>query len=235
MALSEIPEFSLQDIGLRLKAIRVSKGMSLRSFYGPISAHINNFSAVEHGKRSLGRKVVLDIAHLYHINPMYLDSGKGSMFLDPWPYHSHSEQGEYVDTKRGVPFYNVNPKEILHASFNIDRLKEDYRIDFEPFNDCDAWFPVFGDSMAPQYSNGDLIVVKAVKLSDLILWGEAYLVITKREAGSITTIRFVFPHENPDSLILKSRNTSFSGDTVLKKQTIQSLYLIKGKMTRIQW
>ena len=233
--MEKVPEFSLKDIGSRLKAIRLSKGMTLQAFYGPISTHVNNFSAVEHGNRSLGRKIALQLVKLYQINPIFLESGRGNMFLDPWPYDLPSDTMSMSEDVTGVPFFDVNPRELMRVQFNLERLEISYRVNFEPFNDCDAWLPVFGDSMAPEYGNGDLIVIKEIRLADLILWGEAYLIATKRDAGSITTIRLVFPHEDPDALTLRTLNPKYAGDAVLKKHQILKIYMIKGKLTRMQW
>lgn len=233
--MSGIPEFKLQRIGPRLKEIRARKGLTLQEFYGPLSPYINNFSAIENGNRSIGRNLALSIIQLYHINPIYLETGNGSMFLAPWPYDEPELIPKTKVDQKGVPFYNVNPIEFVKVKFRLENLEPDYRVDFEPFNDCDAWLPVYGDSMAPQYINGDWVAIKEIELSEVILWGETYLLITRPEAGQIVALRLVFPHDNPDSLILKSLNSKYTGDTILSKGLIQRLYLVKGKMTRTQW
>lgn len=230
-----IPDFKLKGIGPRLKEIRLSKGFTLQAFYAPVTPHINNFSAIENGNRSIGRNMALNIIQLYHINPTYLETGKGSMFLNPWPYQNPDLLLTSKTEQKGIPFYNLNPNELVKVNFCLENLTPDYRIDFEPFNDCDAWLPVFGDSMSPQYTNGDWIAIKEIKLSEVILWGEAYLLITSPAAGQIVTLRRVFPHEDSDNLILKALNSNFTGNTILPKSMIQRLYLVKGKMTRVQW
>src|SRR3546814_697222 len=89
----------------------------------------------------------------------------------------------------------------------------------------------YGDSMSPRYQNGDIIAVRQVRNLDVILWGEAYLVITDEATNGLKVLRLLMEHENKDKVILRALNPDFSGDMVIGKESIVSLHLVKGRIT----
>ncbi|HBD94134.1 MAG TPA: DNA-binding protein, partial [Spirochaetia bacterium] len=109
----------------------------------------------------------------------------------------------------------------------------DFYIDFKPFNDCSAYFTVFGDSMYPRYASGEIVAVKQVFNLDIIWWGEAYLVITDETADNMRTIKLMYPNEdNHDLVNLRASNPNYKGETKILKTSIIALFLVKGKITR---
>src|SRR3546814_1633815 len=68
----------------------------------------------------------------------------------------------------------------------------------------------YGDSMSPRYQNGDIIAVRQVRNLDVILWGEAYLVITDEATNGLKVLRLLMEHENKDKVILRALNPDFS-------------------------
>lgn len=227
-------DYTLRKLtGFRLKEIRHSKKMSLHQFYGPISKHVNNFSAVENGNRPIGQKLLSELIRLHNINPDYIESGTGIQFRTSG---AQPIEASVPGVKQnGIPFYNINPAEFAAVEFAFERLKAEYYIDFAPFNDCDVWLPVFGDRMSPLYDAGDMVAIKEIGLSELFLWGEAYLIIAGNQAAPVMTLRLLYPHENSNSLIIRCANPNFVGDTVLAKKTIKRIFLIKGRASRKQW
>lgn len=107
-------------------------------------------------------------------------------------------------------------------------------MNFRPFNDCDAYLPVYGDSMFPKYSSGEIIAIREVVNKDIIQWGEAYLIMADESANSITTVKLLFEHDTPGKIILRAANSDYKGDTILDKQAINRLFIVKGKITRNQ-
>src|SRR3546814_10264155 len=89
----------------------------------------------------------------------------------------------------------------------------------------------YGDSMSPRYQNGDIIAVRQVRNLDVILWGEAYLVITDEATNGLKVLRLLMEHENKDKVILRALNQDFSGDMVIGKESIVSLHLVKVRIT----
>jgi hypothetical protein len=140
-----------------------------------------------------------------------------------------------MNTENQVPYYESDVTGSIVGSF--DDIKEDpsFYVDFKPFNDCVAYFPIYGDSMYPKFSSGEIIAVKEVGNRNTLLWGEAHLVITDATENNMRTVKTVHPcDEDPDCLILRAANPDFRGDTKVRKEAILNMYLVKGKIRKDQ-
>lgn len=221
-----------EKFGIRLKEIRLSKKMTLQEFYGPIAKHVNNFSPIENGVRKIGKRLSAELIKYYHINEEWLNTGAGSIYAEP--EMQEVKRQLQVEPYKGVPFININPSEISSVDFNQLREKPEYYVNFRPFNDCDAYLPVYGDSMYPKYASGEIIAVREVANKDIIQWGEAYLVITDDLANNITTVKLLFEHNSGEKIVLRASNPNYKGDTILQKNAIKRLFIVKGKITRNQ-
>ncbi|WP_316823205.1 S24 family peptidase [Pedobacter gandavensis] len=213
--------------GARLREVRLAKQMTLIQFYHPITQHIGNCSSIESGRRNIGKRLSKDIMEYHKINPRYLNTGMGEMFIRSSVSDDHLPQIE-----EGVPYFNVNLTEITVGDLNVFQEPPEYYVNYRPFNDCDAYLPVYGDSMYPKFTNGEIIIVKEIKNRDIIQWGEAYLVITDDISNNITTVKLLFEHPDPERILLRSLNPEYTGDTVLEKKAIKRIFLVKGKVTR---
>lgn len=136
--------------------------------------------------------------------------------------------------KSGVPYYDIDVTATITESFNDVKESPEFYVDFRPFNDCTAYLPIFGDSMYPTFASGEIIAVKRIENKDVILWGEAHLIITNAMANNMKTVKLLFPHEDSEKIILRASNPNFKGDTVIPKESILNLYIVKGKITRKQ-
>jgi transcriptional regulator with XRE-family HTH domain len=136
-------------------------------------------------------------------------------------------------------YFNISPDWLrsgngeMLLSNNINNTPEFY-VDFQPFNDCTAYLPIYGDSMYPHFTSGEIVAVKKVSNHDIILWGEAYLIITDTNANNMKTVKLLYPHEDEDKIILRASNPEYKGDTIIPKSSILNLYIVKGKITRKQ-
>ncbi|MBB2151838.1 helix-turn-helix transcriptional regulator [Pedobacter gandavensis] len=213
--------------GARLREIRLAKQMTLLQFYLPITKHIGNCSSIESGRRNIGKRLSKDIIDYHKINPRYLNTGMGEMFTRSSDPDEHLPQLE-----EGVPYFNVNLTEITVGELNVFQEPPEYYVNYRPFNDCDAYLPVYGDSMYPKFTNGEIIIVKEIKNREIIQWGEAYLVITDEISNNITTVKLLFEHQDPERILLRSLNPDYIGDTVLERKAIKRIFLVKGKVTR---
>lgn len=136
---------------------------------------------------------------------------------------------------KGVPYFeNIDGTATITTSFSDYPESPAFYIDYEHFNDCDAYIQVVGDSMYPAYSSGEIIAVKRIMNFDVIQWGEVYFVVTNGNANDMKTVKQLHYHEDLDKIILRSSNPNFKGDTVVKKKDILYLYIVKGKIRRNQ-
>lgn len=225
-------DYQRRHFGPRLKEMRLAQKKTLQEFYGPITKHVNNFSPIENGQRSIGRRLAEDVIEHYQINELWLATGKGNMYID-----KEAEVEVLVaegNAMEGVPFININLSDHAAGEFNLLREKPEYYVNFRPFNDCDAYLPIYGDSMYPKYASGEIIAVREVPNKEIIQWGEAYLIITDEVANNITTVKLLFEHPKESKIVLRASNPNYKGDTILDRNAIKRLFIVKGKITRNQ-
>lgn len=174
-------------------------------------------------KSVLGSKYLTKL-HLAGLSQNWYLTGEGEMF---------SQENNAVKPKissKGVPFYPIDVTASLLRSFSDIPEEPDFFVDFKPLNDCTAYLTVYGDSMYPRYCSGDIVAVKRFDSKDALLWGEAYLVITTEEANNLRTIKLVHQHPNNDCIILRASNPNYPGDTVVKKEHVANLFIVKGRI-----
>ena len=136
----------------------------------------------------------------------------------------------------GIPYY----EDIESSGSIIPSMNENgeeiptFYINYEHFNDCTAYLQHVGESMYPKYCSGEIIAVKRIFNFDVVLWGEAHLIVTNANANNLRTVKLLFQHEDESKVILRASNPEYRGDTVVRKKDIISLFIIKGKITRNQ-
>lgn len=225
-------EYQRKNVGPRLRKIRLHLKMTLQEFYGPIAKHVNNFSPIENGVRTIGKRLSEEIIRHYNLNIGYLDTGEGEMIRPPVTINDNntSEPGQNP-ALTGVPYLNVNVGD-LNGNLNLLQESPEFYVNFKPFNDCDAYLPVYGDSMYPKFASGEIIAIREIIHREVIQWGEAYLIQTDETANNLITIKLLYEHPFADKIIMRASNPNFRGDTILSKASIKKLFMIKGKITR---
>lgn len=157
------------------------------------------------------------------------------------PFSSSDKQGKSEkisinnEVHKGVPYFdNIDGTASITTSFSDYPETPAFYIDYEHFNDCDAYIQVVGDSMYPAYSSGEIIAVKRIFNFDVIQWGEVYFVVTNGNANDMKTVKQLHWNEDNEKITLRSSNPNYKGDTVVSKKDILYLYIVKGKIRRNQ-
>lgn len=173
---------------------------------------------------------VLKLIEAFNLNSNWLLTGEGEMFIsdvaESAPLQITPHGGEEAV---GIPFYDIDV--MAHIAESLD-LKEETPagvLSIPGFKDCIACFPVYGSSMEPKISNGDVIAVSQAVTCDQILWGEIYLVIT----NAWRVVKTVHPGKTKEYIILRSINPAYAGDTNVKKEDLRALYLVRGVVSRL--
>ena len=173
---------------------------------------------------------VLKLIEAFNLNSNWLLTGEGEMFItdvaEASPLQIIPAEGEETAC---IPFYDIDV--MAHIAESLD-LKEETPagvLSIPGFKDCIACFPVYGSSMEPKISNGDIIAVSQAVTCDQILWGEIYLVIT----NAWRVVKTVHPGKTEEYIILRSINPAYAGDTNVKKEDLRALYLVRGVVSRL--
>lgn len=183
---------------------------------------------LKNDNQSINRDLVKRFEN-YGISADWLLDGIGEVSLNP----NNEKYVALINHNHvGVPFYPMDVTASFITAFSDIREDPEYYIDFKPLNDCTAYFTVFGDSMYPKYASGEIVGVKYWSNYDVILWGEAYLIITDSMANELRTIKLLYPHSDPNKIILRASNPNYNGDTIVDKKNIVNLFIVKGKITR---
>lgn len=185
------------------------------------------YSMIENGKISLTDRNRAILSDKLYINPIFLTEGRGEMMLSSERVAHNTEQRV---VEGGVPFFS-KPINGMSSLEEIMGERPEYVINAEPFNDCNLYRPVFGESMSPRYNPSDIVACKRIKNKDMILYGEAYLCLINFDGDFYETIKVLRKSSNNDKVVLTPCNEAFDPTTV-PLEAISELYIIKGKIER---
>jgi transcriptional regulator with XRE-family HTH domain len=221
----------------RLKTLRKTIGLSQKEMAEKYGTHQRNWSRYENGTTDIPKEVLIALAE-NGVNLHWIFTGDGNPFInlesDSLGKEDKDRNQPSLFVARGVPFYDIDVAAHMAEMFEGE-IAPSFFVDFEPFNDCSAYLPIYGDSMFPLIQSGDIVAVKKLTNPDVILWGEAHLVITGSDANNLRTVKLVFQNEDPAKITLRASNPNFKGDTVVDKTAVLSIYIVKGIITRKQW
>lgn len=216
----------------RLYAVRKHLKMTQKQMADVMSIGQNAYSMIENGKISLTPRNRNILAARLNISLRYLEQGIGPMIVveksKPAPQNStQGEEQKFI----GVPYFPKSIGGLITEPDSIITEEPEYYINFEPFNECTFYRPVFGHSMAPRYNTGDIVACKRVQNKRNILFGQTYLCLISHEGDFYEVIRVLRHHEEEDKVILMPFNTSFDPMTI-PTSAIVELYMIHGRIER---
>lgn len=220
----------MKPILVRIKKIINAKGISDSQFARETETAqttvANMFVRDSEPRSDLLEKIIA----IYNVSPSWLLTGEGEMFIsdvaESAPLQITPQEGEEA---AGIPFYDIDVMAHIAESLDLKEEKPAGVLSIPGFKDCIACFPVYGSSMEPKISNGDVIAVSQAVTCDQILWGEIYLVIT----NAWRVVKTVHPGKTKEYIILRSINPAYAGDTNLKKKDLRALYLVRGVVSRL--
>lgn len=214
------------EISEQLKNIRKKNGMTQAEFAEKLEVSTATVASVENGSREAPKGLMKSLVTKFNVDARWLLTGEGNPDTESAPLQILPQDGEETAC---IPFYDIDV--MAHIAESLD-LKEETPagvLSIPGFKDCIACFPVYGSSMEPKISNGDVIAVSQAVTCDQILWGEIYLVIT----DAWRVVKTVHPGKTEEYIILRSINPAYAGDTNLKKKDLRALYLVRGVVSRL--
>lgn len=218
------------EISEQLKSIRKNKGLTQQEFANQLEVSTATIASVENGSRDMPKALMKSLVKKIGINANWLLTGEGEMFQSEAP-SAQRIPAELVSGggEEGIPFYDIDVMAHIAESLDLKDEKPAGILSIPGFEDCVACFPVYGSSMEPKISSGDVIAVSKAVDCEWILWGEIYLVIT----DAWRVVKTVHPGKTEEYIILRSINPDYAGDTNVDKKDLRALYLVRGVVSRL--
>lgn len=133
---------------------------------------------------------------------------------------------------RSIPAFDTEVfATISPAMSDVVALKPETFINIPMFSRGEYAVQVTGNSMKGAINHGDWIVIRRIRNKDFIVYGEAYLLVTKSD--HIKTVKYLNEHEDKSLLWLSPHNSEQFTSQEIDKQEILELYKVEGVLRRM--
>lgn len=162
----------------------------------------------------------LIFAKCENISPSWLMSGEGEMLNTPSASAPKEKRGALTQTVQYFPEVEATGG---HMDLYEDRKENSVSLEIPKSFDCDYALNLAGDSMAPLYNPGCIILIKRWT-ERFIEYGRVYLIVTKMGNRMVKYIR---PASDEAYIICASENPAYPPFEVARED-ILALYAVKG-------
>lgn len=210
----------------RIKYLIDQSRMSQAQFASRISIDPSNLSKHLTGKLPISESLINRIVVDMGVSKAWLRDGIGL------PYNksiharelSSPEQIDIIPTScTGIPVYDIDVTagcEELSQMFTSDRIIG--AVNLPQLDPSTAIVHVSGDSMEPVIHNRGYIAVRPVSTTNVIFWGQIYVVVME----DYRMVKYLRKHSDPTKVILRSANSAYD-DVVVDRDDIIALYLVE--------
>ena len=219
----------MDNSGLRLKHFLQVNGIEqkyLAEKIGKAKQYVNNICA---GRKGVSKKMAPILQEAINVSASWLLTGDGNM------YANQTEETAIVPKKVDYdvaaqpspsmrPYYNVDFAAGFALMENDQTINPDFLIDCPQYRECDLYCNVYGDSMMPTISSGDIVAMKRVDDFRYLINGKIYGIVTSNGLRTIKRIR-----DNGDTFTLVPDNQSV-GEQTIPKSYVTNIYLVIGVM-----
>lgn len=215
----------------RIKQLMNSMGLKQAAFAERIGIDASNFSKHLNGKLPLSDNLLNKIVVELGASKEWLLTGEGDM----WQSRSNTgvlptvtipaeglvtmgslPQGARVYdldvTAGGMARERMFAEEQVIGTINMPAIHPDCCV-----------VRVSGDSMSPVIGNGDLIAIREVRNTNLIFWGQIYVVLL----DDYRMVKYIRRHPDASQVILRSENSNYD-DIEIPKSEIRDLFLVEN-------
>jgi phage repressor protein C with HTH and peptisase S24 domain len=140
---------------------------------------------------------------------------------------SNESAGSFTPSKDIIRYYEIDASAGPVEMFDYGNNSSYKELIIPGFEDCDIALNVWGDSMEPALSSGEIILCKEWK-ENFIEYGYIYLIITRENHRMI---KYIQPGSVADKISCESKN-SFYKPFEVSKTDILKLFVIKGHIER---
>ena len=221
----------MDDSGLRLKHFLKSQDIQQQVVAEKLKVAKQYVNSICQGRKGVSKKLAATLQELIGVSAAWLLTGEGAMYAnveDPGimslSEFQNGEVGSVAVSQQpiGRPYYDVDFTASFEFLVNDQTTTPSYFIDFRPYNSCDCWCNVHGDSMYPTISPGDIVAMKRIEDFRYLINGKIYGIITSNGLRTIKRVR-----DNGDTFTLIPDN-HIVGEQTIPKSIVTTVYLILG-------
>ena len=214
--------------GLRLSQFLKSERLTQVAVGMAMDVSPQYINAVVNGRRGLSKSKALKLQEVFGVSAAWLLTGECQMKVKELPSgidmlaEDNEEIKPEISKRKGRPYYNVDFALGFDLMANDQTDRFDYLVDFAPYNHCDCWCNVHGDSMHPTIASGDMVALKRIYDFRYLINGEIYAIVTNNGLRTIKRIR-----DNGDTFTLIPDNKAVAEQTI-PKTIVTHVYHILG-------
>jgi transcriptional regulator with XRE-family HTH domain len=219
----------IKDLNITAKEFAQNTGIA----YYTLSHFLND-------RRGINMDTISKICKTYPgINPNWIITGKneGIILTEEPETHLHPKllkvlsetMPKLKSTKElnCMRYYDIEASASPVEIFNDNSKIEHQDLCVPGFNDCNIALNVWGDSMEPILSSGEIVMQKEWYES-FIKYGHIYMIVTK---NNHRMIKYIQPTQSEDSVSCESAN-GFYKPFPIERNDILKLYVVKGHTER---
>lgn len=214
----------------KLRLIRKELGLTQEVLASKLGIGKSALSMIETGKAALSERNKNILVQELHVNPDWLDSGEGDMFLTQPDYTPFLRRTDHTLSRQSVPLYSIEGTAGLVPLFlNKHGQKPIDYINIPNLPKCDGAIYIVGDSMYPLLKSGDIVLYK--QLSDLndIFWGDMYLLSIDLDGEEYITVKYIQKSDREGYVKLVSQNPHHA-DKDIEISRIRAVAIVKASI-----
>lgn len=214
----------------RLKLIRKELGVTQEVLARKLGIGKSALSMIETGKAALSERNKNILVQELNVNPDWLDTGNGDMFLTQPDYTPFLLRTDHTVSRQSVPLYNVEATAGLVPLF-VDKANQkpvDY-INIPNLPKCDGAVYIVGDSMYPLLKSGDIVLYKQLNDFNDIFWGDMYLLSIDIDGEEYITVKYIQKSEKMGCVKLVSQNPHHA-DKDVELSKIRAIAFVKASI-----
>lgn len=218
-----------EEIISRIRELIKEFDITQNEFADRIGIDRSNFSKHINNKLPISDSLINKIVVSLEISKSWLQSGQGEKSRRT-NIHTNSKTislpstAIHTDGSRGAKVYDIDVTAGAigrSLMFSTDNLIGSIDVPF--ISKESSVVRVSGDSMQPVICNGDMVAIREVRNSNLIFWGQIYVILL----DDYRMVKFIRKHSNTDMVILRSANPEYD-DIEITKSEIRDLFVVEN-------
>ncbi len=217
------------DSGFRLKRYLQERQLEQKYVAERVGVAKQYINSICNGRVMVSKKLAERLQDEIGVSAAWLLTGVGAMYAQQGD-DMRDEAAEFVEAITHNPSHTARPYFNVDFSASFDFLENDqttnpdYFVDFPPYRNCDYYCNVYGNSMEPTISSGDIVAMKRVEDFRYLINGKIYAIVTSNGLRTIKRIR-----DNGDTFTLVPDNHSI-GEQIIPKSFVTHVFLVMGSI-----